>query len=175
MHELELGDPHAWVEIGAGGGRLGEYFRLRGFEDIRVSGIDFAPRPIRWPPSWAWHEGDVFEILPTLDERRPSNGLISNLFLHHFKEAQLREIGKIVEARFSRIVVSEPARYPVFHRLSYAFSPFVNGVTRHDMRASIRAGFRPGELKLALGLGSEWSHRESVTPLGAYRFEAWKE
>ena len=173
--EIEVVDPHAWFEIGAGSGWLGECFRMRGFEDISVSGIDFAPRPERWPSSWSWHQGDIFEVFEALGEGRLSNGLVANLFLHHFKTPELQKIGKIAESRFSRIIVSEPARYPFFHFFSYAFFPFVNDVTRHDMQVSIRAGFRRGELKAALGLGRDWKHRESVTLFGAYRFEAWKE
>ena len=118
--------------------------------------------------------GDVSEWSNRGDYALP-NGLIANLFLHHFESPALKRLGQIVQERFARIIVSEPARFPIFHRLSYAFFPFVNEVTRHDMQVSIGAGFRPGELKAALGLGSEWQNRESVTPLGAYRFEAWKE
>ena len=103
------------------------------------------------------------------------NGLIANLFLHHFEVPALVELGQIIDRRFSRVIVSEPARYSIFRALSYLLFPFINDVTRHDTLVSIGAGFRPGELGVALGLSSSWQCRESVTAFGAYRFEAWKE
>ena len=46
-------------------------------------------------------------------------------------------------------------------------------VTRHDMPASIRAGFRQGELPVLLGLNSEdWTISESSHWRGALRLIA---
>jgi hypothetical protein len=49
-------------------------------------------------------------------------------------------------------------------------TPFVHPITRHDMRVSIEAGFRHGELPAALGV----SHRvrESVSWRGSLRIFA---
>lgn len=171
VRHTQLYEPHAWVEVGAGDGKLCDVLP-RGFP---VSGIDFAPRPEKWRDGWDWHQGDVFDNLRTLRKTRLPDGLIANLFLHHFDFAALAELGQIIDQRFSRIIVSEPARYPIFRTLGYALFPFVNDVTRHDTLVSIDAGFRPGELGVALGLSPSWKCRESVTALGAYRFEAWKE
>jgi hypothetical protein len=46
-------------------------------------------------------------------------------------------------------------------------------VTRHDMPASIRAGFRKGELAALLGLDrSAWIIEETETLRGSLRFSA---
>lgn len=175
IDRIQEKEPHGWVEIGSGDGRLRDALGRGKSEKFNVCGIDLAPRPERWPEVWNWCQGDIFEELPRLPDRDWPEGLLANLFLHHFESPALSELGRLIQERFRRIIVSEPARYPIFRNLSYALFPFVNNVTRHDMQISIEAGFRPGELAEALGLGPEWKHRESVTPLGAYRFEAWKE
>lgn len=52
-------------------------------------------------------------------------------------------------------------------------APFTGEVTRHDMPASIRAGFLPGELPVLLKLDpSRWVFYESLNWTGSLRFEA---
>lgn len=161
-----------WIETGSGDGPLA---RFHGRFPGTVTGLDFAPRPHNWPETWQWIEGDLFETLPIALTPERRAGLVANLFLHHFDDAMLAALGKILNERISRLYFVEPAREKIFRMLGYGLFPFVNGVTRHDMQVSIGAGFQRGELASTLGLDESWRVRETVTPLGAYRFEAWKE
>lgn len=159
-----------WTEIGAGDGGISRVLDAT----VPVSGIDLAPRPENWPADWDWQQGDLFKLLPSC-AASSQEGLIANLFLHHFEASELGRIGALAQDRFVRLVVSEPARYRIFHSLAHLLLPFVNRVTRHDMLVSIRAGFRRGELREALGLGPEWRIAEKVTLFGSLRLEAWRE
>lgn len=163
-----------WVEIGAGDGPLATALPPGKNAGLHLTGLDLAPRPQCWPGSWDWREGDLFETLAEpFDDEKPV-GLLANLFLHHFESQQLTALGTLINSRADRFLCVEPARYRLFRLLGYGLFPFVNEVTRHDLQVSIGAGFRRGELAVLLGLDASWEFREAVTPLGAYRFEAWK-
>lgn len=171
MREADAGTPLHWIETGSGDGPLARFHdRFSG----TVTGLDFAPRPPDWPARWQWIEGDLFATLPDALPHGGDAGLVANLFLHHFDDAMLGALGKILNERISRLYFVEPARETIFRMLGYGLFPFVNEVTRHDLQVSIGAGFRRGELAATFGLDDSWSVRETVTPLGAYRFEAWK-
>ncbi|MDF1849801.1 MAG: class I SAM-dependent methyltransferase [Verrucomicrobiales bacterium] len=161
-----------WVEVGAGDGHLVSMFSEEEVERLSVTGLDFISRPGNWPSRWGWRQSDVFDGLGENPSR--DRGIIANLFLHHFEPEDLRRLGDVIDRECSRLVFSEPARYPFFRFASCFFDPFVNRVTRYDMRVSIGAGFRKGELPTSLGLGDEWEIRDSTSILGAYRLEAWR-
>lgn len=169
-----------WIELGAGDGPLAVALPDRSTGSVQITGMDLAPRPLRWPTNWNWVQGDLFKTLPMYDKyerEQPlghQRGLTANLFLHHFGEGDLSRIGAFVNESFSRLVFVEPARYRVFQILGFLFFPFVNDVTRHDLQISIGAGFRKGELSKALQLDQSWLVAESTTVFGAYRFEAWR-
>jgi hypothetical protein len=116
-----------------------------------------------------WREGDVMEVLG----EGVDGVVVANLFLHHFKDEQLAKMGRMLE-RCEVICVSEPWRSRLALLEGRLLYPFVNGVTRHDMMVSIRAGFRRGELPRLLGVGEAWEVREQCTKLGACRMLAWK-
>ncbi|MDF1860962.1 MAG: hypothetical protein P1U87_12165 [Verrucomicrobiales bacterium] len=163
-------DISSWTEIGAGSGELGK--RVKG---ASIRGVDFLSRPDSWPKDWPWHEGDLFGFFEQKDPSSRPEGLLANLFLHHFEEDSLRVLGGHINEQFSCLVISEPARYSIFKHLSAVFFPFVNEVTQHDMVVSIGAGFRQGELPEALGLDADWQIHETVSLLGAYRMTAWRQ
>ncbi len=171
MRDADQETPHHWIETGAGDGPLATAF---GSSSEKVTGLDLAPRPPDWPTAWKWARGDLFETLPDALQEARQSGLVANLFLHHFDDAMLASLGAILNDRVSRLFFVEPAREMLFRVLGYGLFPFVNSVTRHDLQVSIGAGFRRGELAPMLGLDYSWQTRETVTPLGAYRFEAWK-
>lgn len=157
------------VEIGAGDGRLCALLqKLR--PDLRIAGLDLADRPPNLPAEIHWKQGDFFKTLPDFH-----GGLcIGSLVLHHFKNSELAQLGENLR-RFDRLFFCEPlrSRLPLF--MSRLASPFAGEVTRHDMPASIRAGFEPGELPVLLRLDpGHWFFRESVNWRGALRFEAEK-
>ena len=154
-------------ELGAGEGRLCERL-ARAFPRTRVTGLDLQPRPASLLESVAWVRGDFFEA-PAL---READVVVGSLILHHFHEEDLRRLG----AGFSSartLVFSEPWRdQGVLSRAALAL-PFVGKVTKHDMPASIRAGFRPGEMVAVLGLQtSEWEIAESSHWQGVIRMIA---
>ena len=134
------------TEIGAGDGHLLSHLACE-FPQAEITAYDLAPRPTHLPLSVKWMQGDLFTQAP------PAHGgtLIANLFLHHFSDKQLRDLGEWMRG-FDTLVINEPlrARLPVM--LGKLATPFIHPITRHDMRVSIEAGFRRGELPAALGL-----------------------
>jgi hypothetical protein len=98
--------------------------------------------------------------------------LVANLFLHHFADDALARLGRLF-GPFEVLVFSEPRRSRAARALSLPLLPLINGVTRHDMRVSIRAGFAGGELPRLLGLDAgTWKVFESCTWRGAQRMVA---
>lgn len=154
-------------ELGAGEGRLCERL-ARAFPQARVTGLDLQSRPASLPESAAWVRGDFFAA-PTL---READVVVGSLILHHFQEEDLRRLG-VAFSRAHTLIFSEPWRdQGVLLRAALAL-PFVGKVTQHDMPASIRAGFRPGEMAAALGLQtSEWKIAESSHWQGVIRMIA---
>lgn len=164
-----------WVELGAGDGPLARALPQSLVDATRVGAVDFAPRPEAWPVMWGWNQGDLFEVLNLRTSEEEETGMIANMFLHHFIDEDLERMGVILQDSFSRLLISEPARFSRFEWLARPFFPLVNDVTRHDMIVSIRAGFRKGELPRLLGLNSKtWEWTEVVTLMGAYRLDARK-
>jgi hypothetical protein len=154
------------TEIGAGEGHLLTHL-ARKFPQAEITAYDLAPRPAHLPLSVKWTQGDLFTQAPSTH----GGTLIANLFLHHFTDPQLRDLGKWMSS-FDTLIINEPlrARLPVL--LGKLAAPFVHPITRHDMRVSIEAGFRLGELPAALGLGHRV--RESISWRGSIRIFADK-
>jgi len=152
------------TEIGAGDGfLLSRISKLH--PEAEISAYDLAPRPADLPARVTWHRGDIFAKSP------PAHGgvLIANLFLHHFADAQLATLGTWMQG-FDTLLFSEPLRTRLPLIMGKLATPFIHPITRHDMRVSIEAGFRPGELPAALGLESlGFRCRESSSQRGSIR------
>ena len=93
-----------------------------------------------------WRRADVFDWLKSPDAAG-CGAIVANLFLHHFEDAPLAELLRLVESRAPLFVACEPAR----SRLGLIGSRMLgllgcNDVTRHDAVASVRAGFRGDDL-----------------------------
>lgn len=161
---------HQW-ELGAGDGSLGARIATEpSLRAIRLSALDFAPRSPAWPTGWDWHQAD---ILATAAERPRADLVIANLILHHFQDAELRQIGNwICDAQV--IIAVEPLRARLPHVLAFALRLLgINHVTRKDIHTSIRAGFTGSELPDLLGLDpAAWEIHLSTSLLGAYRLLA---
>jgi len=158
------------IELGAGDGTLAKRLQAR-LPPLRYWGLDLAPRPADLPPALHWLQGDLFETLPALPDA-PLDGsdlIVANLFLHHLTHEQLRTLGTLLG--HGGIACSEPWRHPRNHLLGWALEATgINRVTRHDLHASIDAGFDGPELPDALGLAlAGRSIRLQRTWLGAYR------
>lgn len=89
---------------------------------------------------------DVFDWLARAGSIR-FDAIAANLFLHHFSDADLAHLLPSLQARTSAFLAAEPRRC----RLALAachLLPWIgaNDVTLHDAPASVRAGFRGGEI-----------------------------
>lgn len=155
------------VEIGAGEGRLCRALARR-FPGIPVSGIDRLPRPSGLPEAVSWIRGDLLVELPEIC----ADVLAGVMILHHFSDDELIAIGKCLGG-IRGLCFCEPWRSEWSLALGRGMAPFTGRVTRHDMPASIRAGFVPGELPLLLGL-ADWKIEESRDWRGGLRFRAWR-
>jgi hypothetical protein len=153
-------------ELGAGDGGLAAKIRRR-FPNTRVTACDLTPRPAGLDAAIDWRCGDIFQQPPP-----PGGVLVANLFLHHFEGDDLRRLGKICEG-FDMLIFNEPNRSRMAAVLGTLLHPFVNHVTRHDMQASIRAGFRGGETARLLDLDpARWRIEETSPWRGARRVVA---
>lgn len=151
------------IELGAGAGTL----TTRLARSHEVTGLDFqeCPEGLNLP----WVAGDLFETLPGVK----GDTVVANLILHHFDGDGLEHLGGMLRER-KKLVAVEPWRSRLALAEGALLFPLVNGVTRHDMMASIRAGFRKGELEALLKLGADWEWREEVSLLGGIRVLAWR-
>lgn len=159
------------TELGAGDGALAVKIARRSVTG-RVQAHDLAPCP-PLPQDVEgridWHADDVFACPPMA-----GGVLVANLFLHHFEGGELRKLGAMCQ-QFDVLVFNEPDRSRLALLLGGALLPLVNRVTRHDMMASIRAGFRRGEIQAMLGLDpAVWHWKETSTWRGARRVLAWR-
>lgn len=161
------------TELGAGDGALSLRLLNAGLcHAEQLHAMDLAPRPPQWPDEAQWTCGDVLTA-PSLPD---SEVVIANLFLHHFTAEQLGLLGTRLSPTTRLLVAAEPARLGIHTLMGRLFCALaeLNHVQRHDMQASIHAGFRGEELRLALGLGPEWEAQAHMHPLGGYRFAAWR-
>jgi hypothetical protein len=161
---------HGMIELGAGEGRLCRRL-VREFPGAPVTALDLhAPALPSAERGIRWIAGDLLDTLPTVS----GSVVVGSMILHHFDDARLHRIGAAL-GRFDVLIFSEPWRSPVALALASLAAPFAGEVTRHDMPASIRAGFRAGELPALLGLEpATWHVRESVQWRGSLRMLAWR-
>jgi hypothetical protein len=159
--------PAQIIEIGAGEGDLCRKVQAS-LPSFTVTGLDLIQRPSNVPASIRWISGDFFQTLPNIN----ADACVGSLILHHFSDEALRELGARLQS-FRSLTFCEPLRSHLPLLLSKLSCPFLSEVTRHDMPASIRAGFRPGELPALLGLDSnKWIVRESSHWRGVLRLTA---
>jgi hypothetical protein len=103
--------------------------------------------------------GDIFESLPQL---RPDI-VTANLFLHHFDDAALARLLRLVASRTRSFVACEPHRSGLALLGARLVSVLgANDVTRHDAVASVRAGFRDHELSALWPQDDAWICNESA-------------
>ncbi len=99
--------------------------------------------------------------------------IVTNLFLHHFDASALRRLFAVLAARSAAVFATEPWRGAVplaAARLLWAIG--ANDVTRHDAPASVRAGFRSGELSALWPAGPGWRIVERRAGLFTHAFGA---
>lgn len=150
-------------ELGAGEGDLCRLL-ARTFPDVLVTGYDLLPRPEELNERIHWRQGDVLS-----GSVEPGGILVVNLFLHHFEGGALERLMRICH-HFDVLLFNEPERARLPHLLGKLMHPWINRVTRHDLHASLQAGFRRGEIPALAGRG--WRFQETTTWRGAIRVVA---
>lgn len=155
------GRPLRVIELGAGDGRAS--LRLarrlaRRHPDTSLTLLDIAPTvsadTLAGFSEAGWQTrvvtGSALEWLTTSGET--FDLALANLFLHHFAEADLAGLLRAIAPRAGLLVATEPRRTaPSLAAAGMVALIGANAVTRHDAPASVRAGFRGGEL------GALWS------------------
>ena len=115
---------------------------------------------------------DVFDWLQTSD----AGGIvIANLFLHHFEDARLAELFRLISPRAKLFIAAEPRRAPwplLCSRLLWAIG--CNDVTRHDAVVSVRAGFSGEELSALWPDRQHWRLTEHRAGAFSHLFIAQK-
>ncbi len=154
------------IEIGAGDGNLSASLHRR-YPSVTLTAMDLQARPDGLPGDFSWIRGNLFDLLP----RNSADVLLGGMIIHHFSDNQLAMLGSHLE-NFREILLCEPYRSRWSMLLAYLMWPLVGRVTRHDMPASIRAGFRRGELAQLLNLSPQWKIRESIDWRGSIRLAA---
>jgi len=99
----------------------------------------------------------------------------ANLFLHHFDDAPLSRLMSMIAQRSPLFLACEPRRDALARigsRLLGAIG--CNGITLHDAAASVRAGFRGGELSALWPRSSGWIVRERAAGCFSHSFAAWR-
>jgi hypothetical protein len=88
-------------------------------------------------------------------------GLVMNLFLHHFDEAEIRALFRASAQWADTAIICEPRRSRVALATSYFLGLIgTNAVTRHDAVVSVRAGFRDQEIARHWPEPRGWQIRE---------------
>jgi Methyltransferase domain len=109
---------------------------------------------------------DVFEFLEP-SPLAEVDAVIANLFLHHFEDWQLKRLLKQAARQAPLFVACEPRRGRMPLLLSaMTWAIGANEVTRHDVVASVRAGFRGQELSALWPEPDRWRlHEWAASPL----------
>jgi hypothetical protein len=175
--------PRSIVELGAGDGtsllRLAEIIPPRP-TPIRAVLVDrqqllttetkqaFAARKWKVEPVAM----DIFEWLNRPDPE-PSDVIIASLFLHHFLEPDLRKLLARASQQTNTFLACEPKRAN-FPFVAASLLGFIgcNGVTRHDAKVSVRAGFAEKELSALWPAGNDWKLTERPAGLFSHCFLA---
>jgi hypothetical protein len=105
-------------------------------------------------------QADVFEWL-----RHPgpaqADVIIANLFLHHFEGERLATLLREASGQTRMFIAAEPYRSgTALFAASLLGMIGCNGVTLHDARISVRAGFRGAELSALWPGGNGWTLQE---------------
>ena len=171
------------TELGAGDGN----FQLRVAQKIfqnrpgmKVTLLDLQPNvsagtlaafaTLGWPA-----ESVVADVFNWPESSDVGGAVIANLFLHHFENARLGELLRLISLRAKIFIALEPrrARWPLFcSRLLWAIG--CNDVTRHDAVVSVRAGFNGEEISALWPDKTQWQLTEQSAGAFSHLFIAQK-
>ena len=120
-------------------------------------------------------EAVVADVFDWLQHPNASDIVITNLFLHHFEDARLAELLRLISERAKLFIAVEPWRAPwslFCSRLLWAIG--CNDVTRHDAVVSVRAGFSGHELSALWPDKQNWRLSEQRAGAFSHLFIARK-
>jgi hypothetical protein len=174
--------PRMLMEIGAGDGTFFLEVARRlapRWPGVRVLLLDRQPlvsaathrafETLGW--SAAMVTDDIFRWLAASGDQL--DGVVANLFLHHFSGPQLGELLCQVAGRTSVFIAVEPRRAGFalgMSRLLWVVG--CNRVTRHDAVVSVRAGFAGAELSRLWPAAERWRLSERPAGLFSHLFSA---
>jgi len=171
------------VELGAGdgnflsrvAGRIGSH--ARGVKAIMIDlQGDLNAQTRQGFEDLGWSvEAVISDVFVWLAKIPPQTGtaIIANLFLHHFSEAQLRNLLSQVALKADWFAACEPRRSLSALGMSRLLGLIgCNSVTRHDAVISVRAGFLGNELSKLWPPGSGWWTAEGEAGLFSHTFAA---
>jgi hypothetical protein len=172
--------PRTIVELGTGDGTLMLKLAARISGPLNVHLLDMqpvvAPETVARFTALGW----TVQILPVrlqdwLRSPAPAHSdlILSNLFLHHFTDTELRTIFAQIANITSAFIACDPRRWlPSLWTTHLLWLTACNSVTRHDARISIRAGFRDQELSALWPSGSPFKLREGPAGFASHLFTA---
>ena len=182
VSRFDLPQPLSVLELGAGDGTLLLRLARRlptNTKPVTAVLLDRQPvvtaetiqrfRTLNW--NIQIESADVFEWLEQPGPR--FDWIVTNLFLHHFDKEALSQLLQRAALRTDAIVALEPRRSPLalFGSRLLGFIG-CNGVTRHDARVSVHAGFSGQELSACWPSADGWHLEEGPRGLFSHGFSA---
>ena len=168
--------PASLADLGTGDGSLLATVLLRSFpkggHGARIFFVDRQPvvpestlahlRRCNWLPTVV-----TAEVLDWIEEGSPADTCLTNLFLHHLKEAQITRLFSALAAKVTLFAAAEPRRTRLARCGAAALGLLgCHAVTRHDARVSVEAGFTAQELGALWPSRSGWVLQEN--PVGPF-------
>ncbi len=167
-------------EIPPSGGpnRLKPELRTTGRGEVTVTLLDrqkvVAPETLAAFASLGWRaDAVVADVFDWLQTPAPVEIIIVNEMLHHFDDARLAGLLRLVAGRSRWFIAIEPRRAPwplLCSRLLWAVG--CNSVTRHDATVSVRAGFVREELSALWPDREQWRLTECRAGMFSHLFIA---
>lgn len=173
--------PQHLADIGAGDGSLMLALARkmhRRWPGVRVTLVDrqqtVSAKTLKQFGELGWQAktvaADVFDWLQSA--RRP-DAIFANLFLHHFPDAKLAEMFRLIAGRTDFFLACETRRtVPLFLVSRVLWLLGCNAVTRNDAVISIRAGFADQELSAMWPDRGGWKMEEHGAMLFTHLFVA---
>lgn len=169
------------AELGAGDGAFtSRLARIAGGSGVQATLVDqqdvVSRETLATLASQGWSarvvRSDVFAWLEGVSGPR-CDAIVANLFLHHFGDEPLARMLSLI-ARRTRVFVACETRRSAFALAGSRMLGLIgcNDVSRHDAVASVRAGFRDGELSALWPASDAWILREGARGAFSHCFVA---
>ena len=159
--------------------RLGNR-RSVAWNEVNVTLLDrqkvVTPQTLAAFASLGWRaEAVVADVFDWLQTPAPAEIVVANEILHHFDDARLAGLLRVIAGHTHLFIAIEPRRapWPLFcSRLLWAIN--CNSVTRHDATVSVRAGFVREELSALWPDKRNWQLTEQRASWFSHLFIAQK-